>query len=119
MQYDCYSIQCDCHSIQCDCFPIQCDCFPIQCDCFPIQEANTLQSIASIHLKSGEFQQALDILNQALEISKQKQNSGLQGLILFYISNVYGDLGAYELSIEKSKEILAIYQKSNPSLGGN
>ncbi|MCV3216430.1 CHAT domain-containing protein [Plectonema radiosum NIES-515] len=82
-------------------------------------EANTLQSIASIHTKSGEFQQALDILNQALEISKQKQNSGLEPLILFYISNVYGDLGAYELSIEKSKEILAIYQKSNPYLVGS
>jgi CHAT domain-containing protein/Tfp pilus assembly protein PilF len=81
-------------------------------------EANTLGSIASIHITSGEFQQALDILNQALEISKQKQNSGLKPLILFYISNVYGDLGAYELSIEKSKEILAIYQKSNPSLVG-
>jgi CHAT domain-containing protein/uncharacterized protein HemY len=81
-------------------------------------EANTLQGIASIHTKSGEFQQALDILNQALEISKQKQNSGLEGLILFYISNLYKDLGAYELSIEKRKEILAIYQKSNPSLVG-
>jgi CHAT domain-containing protein/Tfp pilus assembly protein PilF len=81
-------------------------------------EANTLETIASIHTQSGEFQQALDILNQALEISKQKQNSLLQGGILSEMSYVYRDLGAYELSIKKSKEVLAIYQKSNPSLVG-
>ncbi|MEH2270827.1 MAG: tetratricopeptide repeat protein [Nostoc sp.] len=85
-------------------------------------EAKTLVKIASIHRQSGEFQQALDILNQALEISKQKQDSSLEGEIegeiLSNISDVYRDLGAYELSIEKSKEVLAIYQQSDPGLVG-
>jgi CHAT domain-containing protein/Flp pilus assembly protein TadD len=81
-------------------------------------KAKTLVNIASIHTKSGEFQQALDILNQALEISKQKQNVDLEGEIISEMSYVYRDLGAYELSIEESKKVLAIYQKTNPGSVG-
>ncbi|MEA5626322.1 CHAT domain-containing protein [Nostoc sp. UHCC 0251] len=82
-------------------------------------EAETLVSIASIHTQSTEFQQALDILfNQALEISKRQQNPILESSTLYEIARVYQNLGAYDLSIDKFKEVLKIYQQSNPSLIG-
>lgn len=80
-------------------------------------EVETLVSIASIHTNSREFQQALDILfNQALEISKRQQNLSIEARTLNEIANVYQNLGAYDLSIDKYKEVLKIYQQSNPSL---
>ncbi|MCC5602672.1 tetratricopeptide repeat protein [Nostoc favosum] len=79
-------------------------------------EAETLVSIASVHTKSTEFQQALDILfNQALKISKRHQNPILESKTLYEIAKVYKNLGAYDLSIDKYKEVLKIYQQSIPS----
>ncbi|MEH1861458.1 MAG: CHAT domain-containing protein [Nostoc sp.] len=80
-------------------------------------EAETLVTIAYLHTKSKEFQQALDILfNQALEISKRQQNHRLEAKTLYQIANVYEKLGAYDLSIDKYKEVLKTYQQSNPNL---
>ncbi len=74
-------------------------------------EAATLQNIGFVYLKQGNYQQALELLQQSLTITKPLGNKRAEGVILGNIGEVYFEQRQYEQAGKYYQQSLVILQE--------
>jgi tetratricopeptide (TPR) repeat protein len=74
------------------------------------EEAKTLKDIANILNKQGKKQEAINVLNQALEIQRQIKTPLQEAYTLEIIGDVYLSLGAYPESLNVYEKALSLDQ---------
>ncbi|MCC5617034.1 tetratricopeptide repeat protein [Nostoc sp. CHAB 5836] len=73
--------------------------------------AATLNQKGDIHTSQGDYQQALEIYNEALDIARSTNNKNLEARTFSKMASLYELLGDYDLSIKNYKQALQIYKQ--------
>ncbi|MBX9257241.1 tetratricopeptide repeat protein [Desmonostoc muscorum CCALA 125] len=73
--------------------------------------AATLNQKGDIHRSQGDYQQALEIYNEALDIARSTKNKNIEARTLSNMASLYELLGDYDLSIKNYKQALQIYRQ--------
>ncbi|MBD2196707.1 MULTISPECIES: CHAT domain-containing tetratricopeptide repeat protein [Calothrix] len=73
--------------------------------------AVTLNQKADIYTSQGEYQQALEIYNEALDIATATKNKNIEARTLSNLASLYELLGDYDLSSKNYKQALQIYRQ--------
>jgi tetratricopeptide (TPR) repeat protein len=68
--------------------------------------ARTLNNIAMIHYNKGEYDQAIELYNQSLEISKQLGDQQGIAYTLNNIALIYANKGEYEEALSHALELM-------------
>ena len=73
--------------------------------------AATLNQKSDIHTSQGDYQQAVEIYNEALDIARSTKNKNLEARTLSKMASLYELLGDYDLSIKNYNQALQIYRQ--------